>query len=56
MAQRSKAPNAFRRLVERVAPWLEKMERLMKPRWLGLSGKAGERVFGLFFLLLAVGK
>lgn len=54
VAQRSMALNDFRRLVERVAPWLEKLERLMKPRWLGLSGKAGERVFGVFCLLLAV--
>lgn len=54
VAQRSMALSDFRRLVERVAPWLERLERLMKPRWLAFSGKAGERLFGVFCLLLAV--
>jgi len=44
----------FRRLMQQTAPWLQRLERLMRPRWLAMSGVAGERAFGLVCLILAV--
>lgn len=54
LAERSLPREDFRRLIERAVPWLQKLERVMKPRWLALTGIRGERALGTFCLILAV--
>jgi hypothetical protein len=54
LAQRSIARESFTRLIEATAPWLRRLERFMRPRWLGLTGLAGERTLGAFCFLLAL--
>lgn len=54
LAKRSIRRHDFRRLIERAAPWLAKLERLMQPRWLMLTNLWGERVLGTFCFVLAV--
>lgn len=54
LAERSLRREDFRRLIERTAPSLQRLERIMRPRWVMLSGIAGERTLGTFCLLLAV--
>jgi hypothetical protein len=54
LGERSLHRDNFLRLVEKTAPFLEKMERVLKPRWLVLTGATGERLLGAFCLLLAV--
>ncbi|MFN3262071.1 MAG: exopolysaccharide biosynthesis protein [Pikeienuella sp.] len=45
---------AFRRLAERAAPWLERTERLARPRYWPASRRAAERLAGAVSLLMAV--
>jgi hypothetical protein len=54
LGERSLDRSDFRRLVERSAPFLRKVERVLKPRWLALTGVAGERLLGAFCLVLAI--
>jgi hypothetical protein len=54
LAQRSVRRDDFCRLIDRTSPWLRKIERAMKPRWLFVTGMMGERVLGAFCLVLAV--
>lgn len=54
LAERSLRREDFRRLIERTAPWLRRLERIMRPRWLMLTGTPGERALGTFCLILAV--
>lgn len=54
LADRSLRREDFRRLIERTAPWLQRLERVMKPRWVLLTGLAGERTLGTYCLALAV--
>jgi hypothetical protein len=54
VTERSLHRDDFRRIIDAIIPWLRKLERLMKPRWLGITGPAGERWLGAFCLLLAV--
>jgi len=51
---RSLGRSEFAGLVQRIAPWLEKAERFLKPRWKGLTYPPVERVVGATCLLLAV--
>lgn len=54
LARRSLARASFQRVIEASAPWLRRLERLMRPRWLALTGLAGERALGAFCFVLAV--
>lgn len=53
VAERSLYRDDFRRIIDAIIPWLRKLERLTKPRWLGVTGPVGERWLGAFCLLLA---
>jgi len=35
-------------------PWVKRMEKILKPRWMWVTTKIGEVVLGLLFILLAV--
>jgi hypothetical protein len=54
LADRSLPRDQFRHLVEKSAPALRRLERVMRPRWPWLTGPAGERLLGAFCLVLAV--
>jgi len=54
IAKRSVARTDFAAVVVRLAPWLARAERLLKPRLLWITSPVGERVIGLVCLLLAV--
>lgn len=54
LADRSLARDDFRRLIVKTAPWLQRLERIMKPRWPMMTGITGERVFGTFCLIFAL--
>lgn len=51
---RSFARSEFATVVGRLVPWLERAERLVRPRLLTLSEPTGERLIGLAALLLAL--
>jgi hypothetical protein len=51
---RSFARSHFATVVGRLVPWLERAERLVRPRLLTLTLPAGERLIGLAALLLAL--
>ncbi len=54
LAQRSLRRRDFRRLIERTAPWLQRLERFMKPRWRVFGVQTAERWMGAFCLVLAL--
>ena len=54
ITNRSVARADFARLVDRMAPWLEKAERLLRPRLTLLIGLVADRFIGAACLLLAV--
>jgi hypothetical protein len=54
LGERSLSRKDFRRLIEKTAPWLRRLERFMKPRWRVFRTLAAERSVGAFCLLLAV--
>lgn len=54
LADRSLPRDVFRRLVLKTAPWLQRIERIMRPRWTGLTDRRGERVLGGICLLLGI--
>ncbi len=54
LAKRSLARTDFARMVERVAPHLTRIERLLRPRLPALTGPIGERVMGVLCLVLAL--
>lgn len=54
IANRSVARTDFAAVVARLAPWLARAERLLRPRLLWLTSKPGERLIGLVCLFLAV--
>jgi hypothetical protein len=51
---RSFARSQYATVVGRFVPWLERAERLVRPRLLTLSEPTGERLIGLAALLLAL--
>lgn len=54
LAERSIRCDDFRRVIERAAPWLRRLERVMRPRWLIVTGLWGERALGIVCFVLAV--
>jgi hypothetical protein len=54
LAARSLSRVEFARMVERVAPHLARVERLLRPRLAVLTGAIGERVIGVMCLVLAL--
>ncbi|MGE0724277.1 MAG: exopolysaccharide biosynthesis protein [Alphaproteobacteria bacterium] len=44
----------FRRVVEKLLPWLERLERYCRPRGHVLTGRLAERILGIFFLILSI--
>lgn len=54
LARRSLRRKDFRRLIERTAPWLQRLERFMKPRWRVFGVLTAERWMGAFCLVLAI--
>ena len=54
LAARSLSRAEFARMVERVAPYLRRIERLLRPRFMLLTGRIGERLIGLMCLILAL--
>lgn len=54
IARRSMARQDYAALVRRIAPWLARAERLMKPRLTPLASGAMESVVGTVCLLLAL--
>ena len=54
IARRSMARHDYAALVRRIAPWLVRAERLMKPRLTPLASGAMESVVGTVCLLLAL--
>ena len=54
IARRSMARSDFATMVERVSPWLERAEKLMKPRLTPLTVGGMESVVGAVCLLMAV--
>lgn len=54
IARRSMARSDFLTMVERVSPWLERAEKLMKPRLTPLTVGAMESVVGAVCLLLSL--
>jgi hypothetical protein len=51
---RSFARSEFATVIGRIVPWLERAERLVRPRLLVLTEPLGERLIGLAALLLAL--
>lgn len=54
LANRSMHRDSFRLVVNKSAPWLERVERLMRPRWRLLTGRGGERFLGAVCFVLAL--
>jgi hypothetical protein len=54
VARRSMAREDFEALVSRMLPWLERAEKLLKPRFSGLALPPMEYLVGLVCLILAV--
>ena len=52
--QRSFSGKGFKKLIQRAAPWLAKLERGLKPRWPWLTSPRAERWLGGVCLLLAL--
>ncbi|BCX19776.1 MAG: hypothetical protein KatS3mg117_3458 [Geminicoccaceae bacterium] len=54
LARRSFARRQLAIVVERLGPWLERAERLARPRWPVLTTPLAERLIGLAVLVLSV--
>lgn len=54
LARRSLTRAQFQTVVNRIGPWLARAEKLLRPRWLALSGPAAERLVGTVCLLLSL--
>ena len=54
LAARSLSRAEFARMVARVVPYLTRIERLLRPRFMVLTGPLGERVLGVVCLALAL--
>ena len=52
--RRSFSGTGFKKLIQRAAPWLAKLERGLKPRWSWLTSPRAERWLGGVCLLLAL--
>jgi hypothetical protein len=54
ITQRSLSRSQFSALVTRVAPWLARAERLLRPRWGALCRRPADHVVGLVCLVLSL--
>ena len=54
LAARSLSRTDFARMVERAEPFLMRIERLLRPRFVLLTGPIGERLMGVMCLVLAL--
>jgi hypothetical protein len=54
ISERSLASNDFQRFVERAVPYLERAERYLRPRLIGLTGGWIERLLGLHCAVMAI--
>jgi hypothetical protein len=54
LARRSLSRAQFENVVNKMAPWLARAEKLLRPRWLALSAPAAERLVGAVCLLLSL--
>jgi hypothetical protein len=54
IADRSFAGGTFANIVEKIAPWLDKAEAVLKPRWKPWTGALGRRAAGVMLLVLAI--
>lgn len=54
VAKRSLSRAQFEAVVNRMAPWLARAEKLLRPRWLALSGRVAERLVGALCLVLSL--
>lgn len=54
LAARSLSRTDFARMIERVEPYLMRVERLLRPRFVALTGPLGERLMGVMCLVLAL--
>jgi hypothetical protein len=54
LAARSLSRTDFARMIERVEPSLMRIERLLRPRFVLLTGPIGERLMGVMCLVLAL--
>ena len=54
ISERSFARRDFARMLDRILPYLQQVERLLRPRWTFLLGWNGERLVGFVCLVLAV--
>ena len=54
LAARSLSRTDFARMIERVEPYLMRVERLLRPRFVVLTGPLGERLMGVMCLVLAL--
>jgi hypothetical protein len=54
LAARSLSRSDFARMVERVEPYLMRIERLLRPRFALVTGPIGERLMGMMCLVLAL--
>jgi hypothetical protein len=54
LAARSLSRTDFARMVERAEPFLMRIERLLRPRFVLLTGPIGERLMGAMCLVLAL--
>jgi hypothetical protein len=54
LAKRSLSRSQFETVVNRMGPWLARAEKLLRPRWLALSGPSAERLVGAVCLLLSL--
>lgn len=54
LAGRSVTKADFLRFIDRAMPWLERAERVLRPRWRPLIRPGGERIVGILCLMLAL--
>ncbi|MCR6630534.1 MAG: exopolysaccharide biosynthesis protein [Magnetospirillum sp.] len=54
LAERSMATADFRQVVEKIVPWLRKLERLTRPRLQWLCQQPFERLLAFFCMILAI--
>lgn len=54
LMERTISREEFRKVVAKLQPWLERLERYCRPRGHLLTGPRAERILGAFFLLQAI--
>jgi len=54
LARRSLSQAQFSSVVNKMAPWLARAEKLLRPRWQALAGPVAERLVGAMCLVLSL--